>query len=161
MPAQDRARAARPSGEPGPIAPGFKHEEVHAELTAKAVEFIRQASQPRSRFSSTSRLTAPHMPWLPSKEFQGKSKAGPYGDFVMHVDDTLGRVMKALDDAKLADNTLVIFTSDNGAYWTPEDIASGSTTPTAIGAGKRGTSGKGAIASRSSPAGRGRSRPAA
>ena len=50
------------------------------------------------------------------------SKAGPYGDLVVELDDSVGQVLKALDDAKLADNTLVIFTSDNGAFWTPDDI---------------------------------------
>jgi len=68
-----------------------------------------------------SALTAPHTPWVPKPEFQGKSKAGIYGDFVAQVDDTLGQVLGALDKAGLAHNTLVIFTSDNGADWKPED----------------------------------------
>jgi arylsulfatase A-like enzyme len=62
------------------------------------------------------------MPWLPGKDYEGKSKAGPYGDFVVHVDDTLGRIVKALDDGKLSENTLLICTSDNGGFWFPEDI---------------------------------------
>lgn len=106
----------------GPIAPGFKHEEVHDRLTAKAVEFIKKQSAEKPFFLYFP-LTSPHIPWLPGKKFEGKSKAGPYGDFVMHVDDTVGQVLKALDDAKLAESTLVIFTADNGAFWTPEDIA--------------------------------------
>jgi arylsulfatase A-like enzyme len=53
----------------------------------------------------------------------GESKAGLYGDFVAQADDTLGRVERALDEAGLSDNTLVILASDNGAYWTPEDKA--------------------------------------
>jgi arylsulfatase A-like enzyme len=90
-------------------------------LTEKAVEFLGKQSKDRPFFLYFP-LTAPHMPWLPTKPYEGKSKAGPYGDFVVQVDDTLGRVMKALDDGKMADNTLLIFTSDNGAYWIPEDI---------------------------------------
>ena len=66
--------------------------------------------------------TAPHTPWLPSPEFQGRSQAGMFGDFTMMVDAMVGRVLQALDDAKLADNTLVIFTSDNGPVWYPEDV---------------------------------------
>jgi len=66
--------------------------------------------------------TAPHTPWLPSPEFQGRSPAGMYGDFAMMVDAMIGRVLQALDDAKLAGNTLVIFTSDNGPVWYPEDM---------------------------------------
>jgi len=45
-----------------------------------------------------------------------------YGDFAMMVDAMIGRVLQALDDAKISDNTLVIFTSDNGPVWYPEDV---------------------------------------
>ena len=68
-------------------------------------------------------MTAPHTPWLPTKEFHGKSKAGDYGDFVCEVDTMLGRVLEALEQKGLAKNTLVIFTSDNGADWKFEDLA--------------------------------------
>ncbi len=53
-------------------------------------------------------LTAPHTPWLPQAEFRGKSKAGDYGDFVAQVDDTVGQVMRVLEQTGLADNTLLI-----------------------------------------------------
>jgi arylsulfatase A-like enzyme len=65
-------------------------------------------------------LSAPHTPWLPTEAFRGKSRAGFYGDFVAQVDHTVGQVLDALDDVKLAENTLVIVTSDNGSHW-PED----------------------------------------
>ncbi len=67
-------------------------------------------------------LTAPHTPWLPSPEFQGRSGAGMYGDFAMMVDAMIGRVLQAIEDAKLTDETLVLFTSDNGPVWYPEDV---------------------------------------
>jgi arylsulfatase A-like enzyme len=105
----------------GAIAPGFTHEGVLPRLTEKAVEFLGQQSREQPFFLYLP-LTAPHMPWMPTKEFRGKSGADWYGDFVVQVDATVGRVLKALDDGKLADNTLVIFTSDNGAHWLPEDI---------------------------------------
>ena len=60
---------------------------------------------------------------MPTPEFRGKSGAGYYGDFVAQVDNTVGRVMNALADAQLTGNTVLIFTSDNGAHWLPEDIA--------------------------------------
>jgi arylsulfatase A-like enzyme len=66
-------------------------------------------------------LTAPHTPWVPADEFRGKSKAGDYGDFVVQVDDALGQIMRTLDETGLAGNTLLIFSSDNGAHWTPQD----------------------------------------
>ncbi len=59
---------------------------------------------------------------MPLPEFRGKSQAGYYGDFVAQVDATVGRLLDVLDERHLADNTLVIFTSDNGAHWVPTDI---------------------------------------
>jgi arylsulfatase A-like enzyme len=59
---------------------------------------------------------------VPTEEYRGKSTAGPYGDYVQQMDATLGQIMKALDDGGHGDNTLLIFTSDNGADWLPEEI---------------------------------------
>jgi arylsulfatase A-like enzyme len=67
--------------------------------------------------------TAPHTPWLPSAEFAGKSGAGMYGDFVMMVDAQIGRVLVVLDQAEMTQNTLLIFSSDNGPVWYPADVA--------------------------------------
>jgi arylsulfatase A-like enzyme len=106
---------------PGAIAPGFKHQETNGKLTDKAVEFIKQQSAAKPFFLYYA-PTAVHMPWTAAKRFQGKSQVGPYGDLVMELDDSVGQVMKALQDARLENNTLLIFASDNGAYWTPEDI---------------------------------------
>jgi len=57
----------------------------------------------------------PHSPAVPMKQFVGKSKAGSYGDYVVQLDHWVGRILQALKDSNLAENTLVIFTSDNGA----------------------------------------------
>jgi arylsulfatase A-like enzyme len=105
----------------GPAAPGFKHVDVLPKLTDKALAFIARQT-PEKPFFLYFPLNAPHDPWVPTKEFRGKSRAGDYGDFVVQLDDVVGRVMKTLDDAKLADNTLLIVTSDNGAHWPPDDI---------------------------------------
>ncbi len=59
-------------------------------------------------------LTSPHTPILPTPQWQGKSGLGSYGDFVMQTDAVVGDILTALDRAGIADNTLVIFTSDNG-----------------------------------------------
>jgi arylsulfatase A len=108
----------------GACAPHFRHAEVLPTVTAKAIEFIHQRAAQRSTpFFLYLPLTGPHTPWLPLREYQGKSKAGTYGDFVAEVDDMLGRVLRALDEAGLAQNTLIIFTSDNGADWKLEDLA--------------------------------------
>lgn len=106
----------------GGIAPGFKHAEVLPTMTEKAVDFIETSSLKYSGpFFLYFPLTAPHTPWLPLKEFRGKSEAGAYGDFVAQVDATVGRVLQTLDKHHLSQNTLVILTSDNGAHWTPAD----------------------------------------
>jgi arylsulfatase A-like enzyme len=105
----------------GAIAPGFKHADVLPKITEKALAWLAKQSKGRPFFLYFA-LTAPHTPWLPTPEYEGKSGAGPYGDFVAQVDAVAGRVLQALDDARLADDTLVIFTSDNGAHWLPSDI---------------------------------------
>ena len=108
----------------GARAPGFELEQVLPTLTSRAVDTIRErARKPEQPFLLYLALTAPHTPWLPRPEFRGKSKAGDYGDFVAQVDDTFGRVVKTLDESGLADNTLVIITSDNGADWKVADKA--------------------------------------
>jgi len=105
----------------GAIAPGFTHEGVLPALTEKAVSFIGKQS-PGKPFLLYLPLTAPHTPWMPIAEFRGKSDADYYGDFVVQVDAAVGDVLRALDRAQVSGNTLVIFTSDNGAHWLPTDI---------------------------------------
>lgn len=106
----------------GPIAPDFKHDEVLPTLTKKAVEYIEQQSKTDQPFFLYLPLSAPHTPWLPTKEFRGKSKAGYYGDFVVQVDWSIGQVLEALERNKLTNNTIVIVTSDNGSHWPVADI---------------------------------------
>ncbi|HAZ00225.1 MAG TPA: arylsulfatase [Opitutae bacterium] len=85
-------------------------------LTRKAVEYIdaRAADASGQPFFLYVPLGSPHTPIVPSKEWQGKSELGPYGDFVMQTDATVGAITDALEKNGLADNTLLIFTSDNG-----------------------------------------------
>ncbi|HEY1376328.1 MAG TPA: arylsulfatase, partial [Gemmataceae bacterium] len=97
----------------GPTAADFDAVEVLPTLTRKAVEYIA-AAKPGEPFFLYLPLNAPHTPILPTTDWLGKSGLNDYGDFVMQVDDTVGKVLDALDRAGLAGNTLVIFTSDNG-----------------------------------------------
>lgn len=110
---------ASPFWREGPIAADFKHVEVLDRLTEKAVEFIQKGRE--RPFFLYFPLGAPHMPVLPNAFFRGKTD-GPYTDFVTQCDDTVGQVLKALQKTGTAENTLVIVTSDNGAYWFPGDI---------------------------------------
>jgi arylsulfatase A-like enzyme len=101
----------------GPRAPGFVMEEVLPKITERAERFLRGAVKSAGPFFAYIPLPAPHTPWVPSKPFQGKSKAGLYGDFVGEVDAAIGRIA----DAVAGTNTLLIVTSDNGAPWEDRD----------------------------------------
>lgn len=84
-------------------------------LTHAAVGYIEaRAKEPAKPFLLYLALNSPHTPIIPSKEWQGKSPLGPYGDFVMQTDATLGAVLDALERTGLDKNTIVIFSSDNG-----------------------------------------------
>jgi arylsulfatase A-like enzyme len=98
----------------GPAAPDFEAVDVLPKLTSKAEDYISTRGADKKPFFLYLALTSPHTPVVPAKEWQGKSSLGPYGDFVMETDWALGQVLKAIDQAGLRDNTLVIFTSDNG-----------------------------------------------
>ena len=103
-------------GNPGLMLAGWDLSQVMPALTQKACQYIsaRQSKEEPPFFLYLS-LTAPHTPIAPSPHFIGKSAAGWYGDFVAQVDWTLGQVMQSLERNGLRENTLVIFTSDNGS----------------------------------------------
>ncbi|MFN3168750.1 MAG: sulfatase family protein [Phycisphaeraceae bacterium] len=102
-------------GDPGPMAPGWDLQAVQPAITERAVAYIESREQRGEPFFLYMPLNIPHTPIVPDEPYQGKSEAGPYGDFVAQVDGVVGRVMRALEQAGLADNTIVIFTSDNGS----------------------------------------------
>jgi arylsulfatase A len=121
-PGQDKPRGV--FWRPGPIAPNFDIEQVLPTLGRKACEYVRERARPEHRtqpYFLYLPLTAPHTPWVPLARYRGRTRAGDYGDFVAQVDDTLGDLLKTLDETGTAQDTLFIFTSDNGAHWTPED----------------------------------------
>lgn len=101
----------------GPAADDFEAVKVLPTLTEKAVAFIDEhaaAAHDRTPFFLYFPLSAPHAPIAPTDEWRGKSGINDYADFVMQVDDTVGRIIAALERGGIADNTLVIMTSDNG-----------------------------------------------
>ncbi len=115
----------------GPAAASFEAIDVLPTLTQKAVAFLGQhaaAAKQGQPFFLYLPLASPHTPILPTKDWQGKSGLNSYADFVMQTDATVGAVLDALEKQALADNTLVIFTSDNGcspAAGFPELLAKG------------------------------------
>ncbi|MGV3531082.1 MAG: sulfatase family protein, partial [Chthoniobacteraceae bacterium] len=100
---------------PGPMTAGWDFYAVVPRLRDRAVEWISEQRSKEGPFFLYVPMNSPHAPIVPSSEFAGKSKAGGYGDFMMQTDDHAGRVLQALEENGFADNTLVIFTADNGA----------------------------------------------
>jgi len=105
-------------GWPGAMTPGWQLEEILPTLTRRAVDYVRESARRPSPFFLYLPLTSPHTPIAPHKDFQGKTKAGPYGDFVHQTDSSVGQVLDAIWQSPAAENTLIFFTSDNG----PENL---------------------------------------
>lgn len=117
-PTEDKTWPLHPGYEPkcrvGPTAPGFEVEHVLPALAKKSVEYIAGRAKTKQPFFLYLPLASPHTPIAPNKEWIGKSGLNLYADFVMETDWAVGEVLAALDKAGVAENTLVVFTSDNG-----------------------------------------------
>ena len=98
----------------GPALADWKLEEILPSIANRSIDFIRDCAQVGKPFLLYLALTAPHTPIVPNPPWQGKSGLGAYGDFVMETDAVVGQVLEALQKNGVADNTLVIFSSDNG-----------------------------------------------
>jgi arylsulfatase A-like enzyme len=100
----------------GAIGKGQKHEDVLDDFTNKAITYLKDRAKDRTKpFFLYLPLTAPHTPILPTSEFEGKSCINAYADFVLKTDAVLGKIQSALQQTGLDKNTILIFTSDNGA----------------------------------------------
>lgn len=96
-------------------APSFNDELVLETFASKAVDYINKVSKDEKPFFLYLPLTSPHLPHCTHPDFKGRSECGNYGDFMEETDYRVGQVLKALEANDIADNTLVIFSSDNGA----------------------------------------------
>lgn len=92
----------------------FNHTLVLPHLTDKAVQYINRQAQGDQPFFLYFALPAPHTPILPTTEFLGKSNTNFYGDFVLQVDDVVRQIVEALEKNGVREETMIIFTSDNG-----------------------------------------------
>ena len=93
----------------------YDDEAVGTELTEKSIEWIKaRGKDPFFLYLSTTNI---HHPFTPAPRFKGTSQCGPYGDFIHELDWMVGEVMKTLEEQGVADNTLVVFTSDNGGMF--------------------------------------------
>lgn len=98
----------------GPTGADFIHEQVFPNFINRACDYIKERSKSGKPFFLYLPLAAPHTPILPLDEFKGKSKTNEYGDFVVQMDMHMGQILRALKDAGVDENTMVVFTSDNG-----------------------------------------------
>ena len=108
----------------GKMSPGFDFYKVLPTFIEEAINYIgeRMTRNEQKPFFLYLPLAAPHTPWVPVSEVENASEAGTYGDFVFMIDQMVGEILQTLDKNGLKENTLVIFTSDNGADWNPSDM---------------------------------------
>lgn len=108
---------------PGKMSPGFNFYKVLPNFVDSACQYISSHNSNQDKpFFLYLALPSPHTPWLPAPEYEGRSKAGRYGDYVTMVDDMIGKVLKMVENSNMEENTLIIVTSDNGSDWRPKDI---------------------------------------
>lgn len=98
---------------PGPMVEGWDPYNVLPTLTKKAVDYVNKQTKDNPFFLYFA-LPSPHAPIIPNDEFIGTSEAGGYGDFMVQTDWVAGQVLNALKEKGLDENTLVIFSADNG-----------------------------------------------
>lgn len=98
------------------VAADFNDVDVLGKITSKAIEWIEaKVNDDRQKpFFVYVPMTSPHKPVIPTPEFRGKSDCGAYGDFMIETDHRVGQILDTLDRLNVADNTMVVFTSDNG-----------------------------------------------
>lgn len=100
----------------GMIAPDFPMEEIDQLFLKRSKEILNEhvKSSPDQPFFLYHAMQAVHLPSFASKKFQGSTKAGPHGDFLAEMDSIVGELVAELDRLGVADNTLILFSSDNG-----------------------------------------------
>ncbi|KLU04248.1 arylsulfatase A precursor [Rhodopirellula islandica] len=99
---------------PGPMTSDWDPYQNIPSTTERGVQFIRSQSATDQPFFLYFAFPAPHAPIIPNDEFDGRSGAGPYGDYVCETDDACGKLLRALKESGQSENTIVIFSADNG-----------------------------------------------
>ncbi len=92
----------------------FEHIEVMPKFVEKSVDYIKAQARKEEPFFLYLSLSGPHTPILPTEQFEGSTQTNLYGDFVAQCDYHVGEVVTALEQAGVLENTIVVFTSDNG-----------------------------------------------
>ncbi len=104
-------------------APRRKNDQVPNVLTEKAVQWIEKQSKDQPFFLYYTPVGI-HNPLTPSPEVAGSSAAGVYGDWIHELDRSVGALLEALDRTNATENTLLVFTSDNGGVYRPDNKSS-------------------------------------
>jgi arylsulfatase A-like enzyme len=112
LPTHDTEGSGKGFWRKGPTAEDFDHREVLPRLTEKALDRIDLWAG--SPFFLYFPLPAPHTPILPAPRFRYKSGTNEYGDFVLMCDDVVSQIIQKLKDRGIYENTILLFTSDNG-----------------------------------------------
>ncbi|MEX2568226.1 MAG: arylsulfatase [Cyclobacteriaceae bacterium] len=100
----------------GPKAQGFDLYKVLDRLTEEAVGFIKEHANDKNPFFLYFPLTSPHLPILNPERFENRTGLGQYADFILQTDWSVGQILNTLKEIGLEENTLLIYTSDNGSY---------------------------------------------
>jgi arylsulfatase A-like enzyme len=87
---------------------------IDAEITSRSVAFIERQAKGSKPFFAYVALTQPHLPTEPNPDFKGKTGNGDWADMLAEMDVNVGQILDAVDKAGVRENTMVIFTSDNG-----------------------------------------------
>lgn len=98
----------------GPTSKDFVHDDVTPNFFRRSIQFIQEQSKQPNPFFLYLPLPSPHTPILPTAKWAGKSGLNEYGDFMLMIDDYMGQLMSAIEAEGISDNTIVVFTSDNG-----------------------------------------------
>ncbi len=98
----------------GDIADDFVHEQVLPTFVDKSIKFIKENAKGNQPFFLYLPLPSPHSPVLPIEPWKGASKMNPYADFVIMTDALMGKIFETLKAKGIENNTMVVFTSDNG-----------------------------------------------
>ena len=101
----------------GPMVTGWDPYQNIPETTRRGVDFIRSRKDEKNPFFLYFAYPSPHEPIIPNDAFDGKSGVGAYGDFLVETDHSIGELLKALEESGQAENTIIIFSSDNGPEW--------------------------------------------
>jgi len=98
----------------GPTGEDFEHSDCTPLFFKKAGDFIKEKAALDSPYFLYLALPSPHTPIVPGPEFKGRSSINPYADFVIEIDNHTGKLLELIEQTGEIDNTIIIFTSDNG-----------------------------------------------